>query len=420
LRWLDAQQARLGGLVRAWAQINSGSHHLEGLRRCTEAVVREFRVLGGDERWHDLPPQVSMNEAGDVVERPLGRAVRITKRPLAPRRILLSIHVDTVYGPDDPFREVTQPDDNTLRGPGVVDAKGGLAIMLAALEAFERSDVASNIGWTVLINPDEELGSPGSGHLFDALAKEHALGLLFEPALADGALVGARRGSGNFTAVMHGRSAHAGRDPGLGRNAISALAEFVLKLNELNDVGAGLTINVGRFEGGGAVNVVPDRAMCRFNVRVTTPADQQAVEMRLQQLVERFNARNGYRFAVQGSFTAPPKQLDAPTLRLLEQVADCGRELGLDLPWRDSGGTCDGNRLAAAGLPNVDSLGPRGGGLHSPEEFLLLDSLTERAKLTAVLLMRLAAGGLEWPAPRNDPRHAQPEPLSDSMSRGRD
>ena len=134
---------------------------------------------------------------------------------------------------------------------------------------------------------------------------------------------------------------------------------------------------------------------------VLTQLDQQAVERRLMQLVERFNARNGYRFAVQGSFTAPPKLLDGATLRLLEQVAQCGRELGLDLRWRDSGGTCDGNRLAAAGLPNVDSLGPRGGGLHSPEEFLVLDSLTERAKLTAVLLMRLAAGGLEWPAPQS-------------------
>src|SRR5207237_804336 len=100
---------------------------------------------------------------------------------------------------------------------------------------------------------------------------------------------------------------------------------------------------------------------------------------------------------IHGSFTAPPKPLEAPTRALLEHVAACGRELSLPIAWRDSGGTCDGNRLAAAGLPNVDSLGPRGGNLHSPKEFLLLDSLTERAKLTALLLMKLAAGQLPWP-----------------------
>jgi glutamate carboxypeptidase len=394
---VDAQDARLRGLVRAWASINSGSYNVTGLRRCTEAVVQEFRGLRGEERWLDLPPQRVMNESGDLVEHALGRAVRITKRAEARRRVLLAIHVDTVYGPDDPFREVTLVEPNTLRGPGVVDAKGGLAVMLAALEALERSPDAAGLGWTVLINPDEELGSPGSGHLFDALAKEHDLGLLFEPALPDGSLAAARRGSGNFTTVVRGRSAHAGRDPHAGRNAIHALAEFIAKLNGMNDVGAGITVNVGRVEGGGAVNVVPDRASCRFNVRVTSPGDREAVEERLKTLVERFNSREGYSLSLHGSFSAPPKPLDSATLRLLEHLADCGRELGIDLAWRDSGGTCDGNRLAAAGLPNVDSLGPRGGGLHSPGEFLLLDSLTERAKLAAMLLMKLAAGGIEWP-----------------------
>jgi glutamate carboxypeptidase len=400
LRWLDTQHARLCGLVTQWAEINSGSHHLEGLHRCTQAVARPFAGLGGEMRWIDLAAHSVVDDAGRLVQHPLGQALRITMRPEAERRVLLAIHVDTVYGADDPFQQVVQLDPNTVRGPGVVDAKGGLAIMLAALEAFERSSVASRIGWTVLINPDEELGSPGSGHLFESLAKDHAMGLLFEPALPDGSLVGARKGSGSFTAVMNGRAAHAGRDPHLGRNAIHALAEFVVRLNDLNAPGAGVTVNVGRIEGGGAVNVVPDRALCRFNVRVVSAADQRNVEARLVALANEFDAREGYRLTIHGAFTAPPKPLNGPTLQVLDHVARCGRELGLDLRWRDSGGTCDGNRLAAAGLPNVDSLGPRGGALHSPNEFLLLDSLTERAKLTALLLMKLAAGELEWPSGR--------------------
>ena len=397
LQWVDAQHARLVHLVTEWAGINSGSYHLDGLRRCTEAVVGEFRGLGADEQWIDLPPHEVVNDRGELTRRPLGQAVRLVKRPHAARRILLAIHVDTVYGPEDPFQKVTTDGDNTLRGPGVVDAKGGLAVMLAALEAFERSTVAGRIGWTVLINPDEELGSPGSSHLFDALAKEHDVGLLFEPAMPDGSLVASRKGSGNFTALMQGRPAHAGRDFYSGRNAIHALAEFVVRVNEMNDPAGGVTINVGRIEGGGAVNVVPDLASCRLNARAATPAEQRAVEARLAGLAQEFSRRDGLRLTLHGSFTAPPKPADAATLQLLEHVAACGREIGLGVRWRDSGGTCDGNRLAAAGLPNIDSLGPRGGNLHSPDEFLAIDSLTERAKLTALLLTKLAAGELPWP-----------------------
>ena len=362
--------------------------------------MREFAALGAAVRWMDLPPQTLPRDSGAEVTRPLGRAVELTKRPYARRRVLLAIHVDTVYPADDPFQDVSLVDANTLRGPGVVDAKGGLAVMLAALEALERSPVAAEIGWTVFINPDEELGSPGSSHRFEALAKEHALGLLFEPALPEGALVGARKGSGNFHATMTGRSAHAGRDPHAGRNAVHALAEYIVALTGLGQTSSGITVNVGRVDGGGPLNVVPDRASCGFNVRVSSREEQRAVEARLAELSERFNGREGYQLKLHGCFTAPPKPLDGPTLRLLEHVAACGRELGMDLAWRDTGGTCDGNRLAAAGLPNVDSLGPRGGALHSPDEFLHLDSLVERAKLSALLLMKLAAGELEWPIPR--------------------
>ena len=400
LRWVDAQDQRLRRLVAEWAGINSGSYNVEGLRRCTEAVVREFAPLGAAVRWIDLPPQTPPNDSGEKVTRPLGQAVELTKRPHARRRVLLAIHVDTVYPVDHPFQNVTVLDANTLRGPGVVDAKGGLTVMLAALEALERSPVAEEIGWTAFINPDEELGSPGSSHRFETLAKEHALGLLFEPALPDGAIVAARKGSGNFHAVMTGRSAHAGRDPRAGRNAIHALAEYVVAVSAVGQASNGITVNVGRIDGGGPLNVVPDRASCGFNVRVSSREEQHAVEARLAELSGRFNAREGYQLTLHGSFTAPPKPLDAPTRQLLEHVAACGRELDMNVAWHDTGGTCDGNRLAAAGLPNVDSLGPRGGALHSPDEFLLLDSLTERAKLSALLLMKLAAGELEWPALR--------------------
>ncbi len=396
LNWVDSQRERMCRLVVEWAAINSGSLNLAGVERCLAAVVGEFEGLGGEVRWIDLPQLQTVDASSQVVFQSLGRAVRISKRPHAALRVLLAIHVDTVYGPDHPFQAVNVLDDNTLCGPGVADAKGGLAVMLVALEALEHSGLADGIGWTVFINPDEEIGSPGSAPALAALAPEHSLGLLFEPALPDGALVAARKGSGNFVASFAGRSAHAGRDPQLGRNAIHAMAEFIVALNTITGASPGITVNVGRVAGGGAVNVVPDRAVCHFNLRVCSPDEQEMVARHLEHLAEQFKARDGLGLSLSGGFTSPPKPLDGATLHLLGHLASCGRDLGLELAWRDSGGTCDGNRLAAAGLANVDSLGPRGGGLHSPQEYLLLDSLAERAKLCALLMMKLASGECEW------------------------
>ena len=143
------------------------------------------------------------------------------------------------------------------------------------------------------------------------------------------------------------------------------------------------------------MNVVPDLAIARFNLRVENAAQQKSAEEHLRRLTAEICARDGIELQLHGGFTAPPKPLDGPTLRLFEQVAACGRELGLSLSWRPGGGVCDGNRLAAAGLPTVDTLGPRGGNLHSDREYLLLDSLVERAQLTALLLMELARKGIE-------------------------
>jgi glutamate carboxypeptidase len=267
--------------------------------------------------------------------------------------------------------------------------------MLVALEAFERSPWAANVGWEILINPDEEIGSPGSARLLIEAAKRNHLGLVFEPSLSDGNLVGARKGSGNFTVIVKGKAAHAGREPHSGRNAIVALARFIVGLASLADSTGAITTNVGHIQGGGPVNVVPDLATCRFNVRVVTPEAQRSFEEGLRALAEEIDAIDGISLEIEGRFTRPPKPLDEKTLKLLEQFAACGRDLGLSFLWLPTGGACDGNNLAAAGLTTIDSLGVTGGNIHSSDEYILLDSLVERAKLTALLLMKLGAGEIE-------------------------
>jgi glutamate carboxypeptidase len=279
-----------------------------------------------------------------------------------------------------------------MNGPGVADLKGGLVVMLTALQALERSPFAPGIGWEVLINPDEEVGSPGSAGLLEACARRNHVGLLYEPALANGTLAGARKGSGNFTAVVRGRAAHAGREFHQGRNAIVALAEYTRGLDALNGRREGVTLNPGKVEGGGAVNVVPDLAILRFNVRISSTEDGQWVEAQMDALEQALGRRDGIRVQRYGAFARPPKPISLPNERLFAAVAECGRMLDIPIAWQPTGGCCDGNNLAAAGLPNVDTLGVRGGGIHSEREYVILDSLTERAKLSALLLMRLAGG----------------------------
>jgi len=386
-------------VVSAWAAINSGTRHLAGLQRQLEAIEAACAELElpGERRRIDLPPQRTIGADGAAADQPLGQALVIDCRPGAPRRVLLNIHYDTVYGAEHAFQAAEETGGGRLRGPGVADAKGGLVVMLTALAGLERGDSAGEIGWRVVLNPDEEVGSPGSRALLGQCAAGADLALVYEPALPDGHLIGPRKGSGNFDLVIRGRSAHAGRDPERGRNAVHAAAEAAGAITALAGQRENLTVNVGRIDGGGPVNVVPDLAIVRCNVRVQAVEDVRFVEEGLREVVADINGREGFAAELHGHFAAPPKPMTPWLRQLLEGVAATGRELGLELGWRSSGGVCDGNRLAAAGLPVVDTLGVVGGHIHSENEYVELASLTERAKLTALLLHNLAAGKLDWP-----------------------
>lgn len=388
---------RLASVLTRWASINSYSYNLAGLEKMLAALEQDFSVLGGEIQRIELLPQTTMNPDGQTVARPLGRALRIRKRPGAKRKIFLCCHMDTVFPEDHEFQNCARIGENTLTGPGVADAKGGLLVMLTALSCFEKSPWADNLGWEVLINPDEEIGSPGSAPLLVEAAKENNLGLVFEPCFPDGKLVGQRKGSGNFSALIRGKAAHAGRDPHAGRNAINATAQFILELNSIHDPDRGITVNAGYIEGGGPVNVVPDRAFCRFNVRVATKDHEQRFDEHLSRTLDKINALDGISVTIAGGFGRKPKPLDEGTSKLLEILSDCGRDLGVALQWTTSGGTCDGNNLAAEGLVTVDSLGPRGGNIHTGSEYVVLDSLVERAKLSGLLLMKLASGATQFP-----------------------
>ena len=398
LQWIDSQQSRMEMLTERWANINSGSYNLDGLRAMRNEISNEFQVLGGVREVLPLSPIEQINAEGQAVSVPMAEALSITKRPKAPIQILFVGHMDTVYGVNHSFQKVTKKDGRILNGPGVADLKGGLVVMLHALATLENSKFGNAIGWQVLLNPDEEIGSIASDALLKKAAIGKNIGLVYEPSLADGTLAGARKGSGNFTITVRGKAAHAGRNPEDGRNAIVALADLTQKIFALNGVAPGVTINPGKIEGGGALNVVPDLAILRFNIRTQDASNEPLLLERLQIMVEELRNRNGFSAELHGHFTRSPKPL-GPHQILFDMVLACGAELGIPLAIKPSGGCCDGNNLWKHGLQNVDTLGVRGANIHSPDEIMYLDSLTERAKLSALLLLKLASG--EFSLPKN-------------------
>ena len=396
LDWICAQVPAMRSELLHLSNINSGSYHAAGVNHVAERLEGLFAPLGARAERIELPPHRVTNDRGEAVEHPVGRALRLRKRPDAPLKVFLAGHMDTVFGVEHPFQSARVVDGDTLSGPGVADLKGGLLVMLLALSALERSPAKDRIGWEVLFNPDEEIGSEGSAPLFREGAQRSALGLVFEPSFPDGNLASARKGSGNFDVVVRGRAAHAGRDPHLGRNAIRAAADCVGALDALNGRREGLTLNVGYVHGGGATNIVPDLCVVKFNARTAVPDDERWLRDELDRILSAAHAREGIRLELRGHFTRGPKVMTPAIERLAGLIGDCGRQLGLDLAFRPTGGCCDGNNLAAAGLPNIDNLGVVGGEIHSDREFMRLSSLGERAQLSALLLMRLASGELTW------------------------
>jgi glutamate carboxypeptidase len=376
--------------VLDWAEVNSGSRNLDGLAAIADLLAAVYGTLPGDLALKDPAPVEAMAPDGSLLPVAHGRNLHLKVRPEAPVQLLFTGHMDTVFGADHPFQEATWVSDDVVGGPGVADMKGGLSVLLRALQSVE-SVGAAQLGYEVVINSDEEVGSPGSAALIAEAAKGKKAALTYEPsALPDGTLAGARPGSGNFSISILGRSAHAGRNPEEGRNAILAAADLALRLAEARQ--DGLTVNPARIDGGGPNNVVPDKAVLRVNMRPRTPALQAIAQALLDGAVATVAARHDVTIHVHGGFARAPKPIDPAALKLFELVKRSGADLGQEISWRDSGGVCDGNNIAATGVPVVDTMGARGGAIHSPDEYMIVESLVERAQLSALTILRLANG----------------------------
>lgn len=382
---LPDRAPELRDLLVRWCEQNSGSDNLPGLDAMLGLLQPAFATLPGTVETVPL--------AGTTA-----RALRVRVRPAAPLQLCISGHYDTVYAADHPFQRCTQLDAVTLGGPGVADMKGGLIVMLATLQTFEQTPAAAQIGYEIILSADEEIGTHGTGPVLAEAARRHHFGLVFEPARPDGSLVRTRMGTGSVLVTCRGRAAHAAK-AGDGRNAIAALAEFLVAAHRVPSELPGILLNIGNIRGGSsATNIVPEWAESELDIRISRPGDDAILLARLAELAAPINGRDGFRLDLKPAFNRPPKGTGPAEAAAFAGLQAAGRDLGLPpFDWVDTGGGSDGNLLFAAGLPNLDGLGPLGDYLHSDRERVDLPSLVTRAQLAALFLHRLATGQIKIP-----------------------
>ncbi len=406
--------------LERYVTIPTGHNHKPGLdelrglvtRRC-ESLGATTRLVPGDPRpdwlWGadgdsaNIPPAAvcTSKAANEARARQARGSPGVSNSPtatLAPDspRILICSHLDTVFAPP-PVGEFVglsiAPDRATAVGPGVVDMKGGIVIALAALEALAEAGALDSIAWSYCFNSDEETGSYFSESALRACAREADIGLCTEPALPNGGLVTERLGSGQFQIECLGRSAHVGRDFASGVSAVTALARALVHTADIADAEAGRIVSVGPLRAADATNIVPDRALAWGNARFPSQEIADEIGRRLDALMTEPDAMP--RVVVRRSFNRPSKPCTPGVQALADLARECSLALGRELPFGKTGGVCDGNILQDEGLPCIDTLGVRGGGLHTHQEWIEIASLVERAQLFALFLLRAS----QAPAP---------------------
>ena len=333
LDWLVSHQDQMADDLEQLCNINSGSDSVPGLEQAAKWLIDYFAPLDLPCHKIELPSFQQLDDQGAAVTQQTGVALRWDLHSAHENqcpRILLSIHYDTVYGPRSDFQRCERYEaagsdgtiEHRMRGPGVIDAKGGIVVLRWAVMAAQRFLDLSKIQLSVVLTPDEEIGSPSTSALWRQVADQFDFAMLYEPAMADGSLVSQRKGTGTFIFVVRGKSAHSGRNFQEGRNAVVHACKIAMALDAHNGVRQDVTINVGRIRGGDAVNVVPDLAVLRVNVRVSSPEDQAWIEARVQQVVQVYqDSESGYQVELHGGINSAPKIVDGNTQRWMEMVS---------------------------------------------------------------------------------------------------
>ena len=306
-------------------------------------------------------------------------------------RIMLIGHLDTVYPIGTAAQRSMKIVGDKIIGPGTCDIKGGLLVGLYAVRALQHIGFTDFAELVFFFNSEEEVGSPVSQHLYAPIAKNMDAVLVLEAARANGDVVSARKGVGNYRLRVHGKAAHAGVEPEKGANAILELSHRIAALHTLNGIAPGVTVNAGVIGGGTRPNVVPDVAWVDIDVRAIDQAGAIAIKQALNELAQQPVQVRGTAVHLSGGFGFMPMAKTAPIAQLVELAQQSARELGFEVNDAATGGVSDANKMAELGVPVLDGLGPVGGLDHGPDEYIERSSIVPRTALLALLVQKICA-----------------------------
>ena len=368
------KQRALLDLTQQLVVAESPSDDKAAVDACMTIATACARALGGRVKLH------KQKKFGDVLEARFGPR----SRGGAAGRILLLGHLDTVW-PTGTLRTMPcRVGNGRLWGPGSLDMKAGVAMAFSAIEMLTEADLL-NRELVLLLNSEEEVGSPVSRPITEHLARECAAVFVLEPAQGL-AYKTARKGTGNWRIDIKGVAAHAGVDFQNGVSAIRELARVVERVSGWTDLKRGLTVSVGVAGGGTKTNVVPAEAWAEVDVRIARAVDGP----RIERMFSRIKAMDkGCTVTVTGGINRPPMQRTRGTVRLFRRARTLASELGIALDEAATGGASDGNFTSALGVPTLDGMGAVGEGAHASHESILIEHLAPRTALLAGMLAEL-------------------------------
>ena len=369
------KESTLLSLTRSLVLAESPSDAKAAVDACVALAASHIKALGGRVKLH------RQRVFGDILEARFGPRPR--PRNDGEKPILLLGHLDTVWPLGTLKSMPCHIAHGRLWGPGTLDMKAGVAIALTAIELLAESSLL-NREIVLLLNSDEEVGSPVSRPVTETLASQCSAVYVLEPGQGP-AYKTARKGTGNWRIEIHGIAAHAGVDFEKGASALRELARIIETVSSWTDLSRGLTVSIGLAGGGSKTNVIPAQAWAEVDVRIARKADGPRIERRFNSLKA---TDKRCVLAVTGGINRPPMERTRGTVRLYQQARSLASEIGIDLFEAATGGASDGNFTSALGTPTLDGMGAVGEGAHASHESVLIEHLAPRTALLAAMLAR--------------------------------
>jgi glutamate carboxypeptidase len=361
--------------LKTLTEIETPTGELANLERAAQFLAERLAPFGNHERCNlqDHGPLLRLRREG------IGS------------RVLLLAHYDTVW-PVGTWQNLWNVSHGRAHGPGIYDMKGGLLFIPWMLRYFDAGDF-DHPEIEVLLNPDEEIGSPGSRYYIEEAARRADFVMVLEPCTLDGDLKVARKGSGEYVVTIRGRSSHQGAEPEKGVNAVVEASHQILRMLELEDSVVGTTVGPNVISGGQRSNTVPELAEIRIDVRAWQQSETERLDAALRRLRP---VIDGTEINVLGGWNRPPMEASPAATELFERARALGKDLGLDLEAIRWGGSSDANLAASVGAATIDGFGPSGEGAHQIDEYIVVDDVPRRLALLSELVLSLAVPPEDW------------------------